>query len=385
MHKDVWPYTGVDLGPTHDEKDREQGKARWYHWVRMLMGFKPSPYISVKMTLIAEEVVRGDRHDLNNPFHWTTTRVNLPGSIDYDPSKSWISKIRADGRVAADLFSYVDDERITAPDEGLAWKAAHKLGSIQSYFGIQNALRKLRPPSQQTGAWAGSVAHVIPEHGVCVLTSTEKWIKLKGILKKWLEKLEKGEEELDHKELLSDRGFLVYVTRTYPAMVPYLKGFHLTIENWRGNRDSEGWKIHHPASFADEMNEEEEEDEYLGEIKEEAAVLHKLKEDLDDEVEQRAPENGYTTAVPRFRDDFLALTAFDTFFSEDEARALPHVVLTLLGDFKGENSSDYHILNVANVTRSGLDVRWWVEKLVAVCEAEGRSVGSAFRWTGWKA
>ena len=132
------------MGPIHDEKDREQGKARWYHWVRMLMGFKPSPYISVKMTLIAEEVVRGDRHDLNNPFHWTTTRVNLPGSIDYDPSKSWISKIRADGRVAADLFSYVDDERITAPDEDLAWKAAHKLGSIQSHFGIQNSLRKLR-------------------------------------------------------------------------------------------------------------------------------------------------------------------------------------------------------------------------------------------------
>ena len=272
LHKDVWPYTGVDLGPTLDEKDRELGEARWYHWVRMLMGFKPSPYISVKMTLIAEEVVRGDRHDVDNPFHWATTRVNLPGSTDYEVSKSWISKIRADGRVAADLFSYVEDERITAPDEDLARKAAHKLGSIQAYFGMQNALRKLRPPSQRTGAWSGSVGHVIPEHGVCVLTSTEKWIKLKGILNKWLEKLEKGEEQLDHKELLSDRGFLVYVTRTYPAMVPYLKGFHLTIENWMGNRDSEGWKIPHPASFADEMDEEEEEDECLGETSEEAAV-----------------------------------------------------------------------------------------------------------------
>jgi hypothetical protein len=25
-------------------------------------------------------------------------------------------------------------------------------------------------------------------------------------------------------------------------MVPYLKGFHLTIEMWRGGRDAEGWK-----------------------------------------------------------------------------------------------------------------------------------------------
>ena len=70
--------------------------------------------------------------------------------------------------------------------------------------------------------------------------------------------------------------------------------------------------------------------------------------------------------------------SFHYLFSENEARELPHVVLTLLGDFKGENSSDYHILNVANMTSSGLDIRWWVEKLVAVCEAEGRIVGPAF-------
>lgn len=65
-------------------------------------------------------------------------------------------------------------------------------------------------------------------------------------------------------------------------------------------------------------------------------------------------------------------------FSDYQARSLPHVVLTLLGDFKGENNSDYHLLIVANVTQSGLDIRWWVEKLVAVCEAEGRSNGPAF-------
>ncbi len=103
-----------------DEKDREVGKARWYHWVRMLMGFKPSPYISVKRTLIVEEIVRGDRHYVDNLSHWTTTRLNLPGSVGYDPSKPWLSKIRADGRVAADLFSFVDDE---TQKGGGRWKA----------------------------------------------------------------------------------------------------------------------------------------------------------------------------------------------------------------------------------------------------------------------
>jgi len=67
------------------------------------MGCKPSPYIAVKMTLVAEEVVGGDRHDEENPYQWTTTRTNLPGSADYYPRKSWMEKIRKDGRFSCRL------------------------------------------------------------------------------------------------------------------------------------------------------------------------------------------------------------------------------------------------------------------------------------------
>jgi len=62
-------------------------------------------------------------------------------------------------------------------------------------------------------------------------------------LAKWSARLLETAPKLLHKELLSDQGFLVYVTRTYPAMVPYLKGFHLTIELWCGGRDADGWKL----------------------------------------------------------------------------------------------------------------------------------------------
>ena len=110
LHNDVWSYTGLDFGPILSEKDLEEGKARWYHWVRMLMGCKPSPYIAVKMTLMAKEVVGGDRHDEENPYQWTTTRTNLPGSADYYPRKSWMEKILKDSRSAADLFTFVDVE-----------------------------------------------------------------------------------------------------------------------------------------------------------------------------------------------------------------------------------------------------------------------------------
>jgi hypothetical protein len=73
--------------------------------------FAPSPYNLIKMALIAEEVIRGNRTDPSNPFHWEKVRLNLPGSAAYEPTISWICKIRADDLVACELFTFVDDER----------------------------------------------------------------------------------------------------------------------------------------------------------------------------------------------------------------------------------------------------------------------------------
>ena len=75
---------------------------------------------------------------------------------------------------------------------------------------------------------AGSLGGGMPIGGrpVCVLTSEEKWSKLKDISANG----EKLLTVVDHKELLSDRVFLVYVARAYPPMVPYVKGFCLTTE-----------------------------------------------------------------------------------------------------------------------------------------------------------
>jgi hypothetical protein len=42
--------------------------------------------------------------------------------------------------------------------------------------------------------------------------------------------------------LESARGFLIYVSRTYTSMIPFLKGLHLTIDSWRTNRDDDGWR-----------------------------------------------------------------------------------------------------------------------------------------------
>jgi hypothetical protein len=49
--------------------------------------------------------------------------------------------------------------------------------------------------------------------------------------------------KLSHKIAEKYRGFLVYVSRTYRAMVPYLKGLHLTLDFWRADRDEDGWRV----------------------------------------------------------------------------------------------------------------------------------------------
>jgi hypothetical protein len=50
-------------------------------------------------------------------------------------------------------------------------------------------------------------------------------------------------DTIDFKPLESYRGFLIYISRTYPAITPYLKGIHLTLDSWRPWRDEDAWKL----------------------------------------------------------------------------------------------------------------------------------------------
>ena len=206
------------------------------------MGFKSSPYSSVRMYLVSEEIIRGDRHDTTNAFQWTTLLLNLPGTKGYRPALAWISKRRNDGSLASDFVCFVDDLRITGQGSQQVREAGHAISSWQSYLGIQDALRKLWSPdgTRRPGAWAGVNVCVDEDRGVVVLTSQEKWDRMKIICEHWRGILGRGDTDLDFKRLCSDRGFMVYATQACPGMKPYLKGFHLSLETWRGGRDSEG-------------------------------------------------------------------------------------------------------------------------------------------------
>ena len=78
---------------------------------------------------------RGNRHKEGigidgrelNPFQWSHIRLNMPGTKEYDPCNSWISKMRADGRVACNLLSFVDNERLSGLDEEITRQASNTL------------------------------------------------------------------------------------------------------------------------------------------------------------------------------------------------------------------------------------------------------------------
>ena len=61
----------------------------------------------------------------------------------------------------------------------------------------------------------------------------------------------------------------------------------------------------------------------------------------------------------------------------DLAKA-PYVIITLLGEFKGELGFKYHPMSLASTTSSGIELRWWIEKLIQVQEEESCLSGPAF-------
>jgi len=301
LHHTVRKFTGVDVKPLG--LSEQECPHRWLWWTKNFMGFWSSPYNSVKMYLIAEEVIRGDRLDGNNPFRWDHIELNLPGCPNYQPARSWISKRQVHGKLASDIVVFVDNKRLAGSGSDEVKEAGHAASTRESYLGLQDALRKWRSAggTRTPGAWAGVlVVHIDKKKGILVLTSQEKWDHMKSICRHWLELLEAGETTLDFKQLQSDRGFMVYVTQAYPAMKPYLKGFHLSLETWRGGRDTKGWKIKVPTPAQEaEIHLELQEDEH----------------DLTDEEKVAAgvsgpgPESGITMAVPCFRNDLKAILA----------------------------------------------------------------------------
>ena len=100
-------------------------------------------------------------------------------------------------------------------------------------------------------------------------------------------------------------------------MTPYLKGFHLTIEMWRGGRDADGWKLKESEDYSDLQSIEYEESSLGSESSvvtvadvELAGAAHHL---LCAPTRLYAPADGITKPAPRLREDIAALIRLSDF------------------------------------------------------------------------
>jgi len=245
LHEAVQRVAGIDLTPFFPEELETRANVRmvWERWVRSAMGLKNSPYNAIQGALIMDEVIRGNKDDPRNIFHWDFVRLNLPGQINYRPELPWVSKVRSeDGEIACDFVSYVDDTRTCGNSGAEARAASRRVASTMNWLGIQDAARKRRDPCQDPGPWAGSVVRVQSNGVVCVSVTVERWNKARAMVQWILEAVETS-DTIEFKTLEKYRGYLVYISRTYPVMTPYLKGVHLTLDSWRPWRKDDGWKM----------------------------------------------------------------------------------------------------------------------------------------------
>lgn len=153
-----------------------------------------------------------------------------------------------------------------------------------NWLGMQNAARKYRDGSRTPGAWIGGIVHTAGE--VTVSITQVRWDKAKGILRGMKEQRENG-NKFPLKKLLSERGYLTYISQTYTSMVPYMKGIHLTVDSWRDGRDDDGWKLNLDARTTEALRKRRDgtPEENLKE------ALKEVKEAVDDEVDSLPANN----------------------------------------------------------------------------------------------
>jgi hypothetical protein len=136
LHINLQQFCGVDLTTLFPEElDGTSKTALWEVWAQPPMGVRPSPYHqAVQGALVVKPLALGDPADTTNVFQWDRLDLNLPGSNIYSLGEPWVSKHRSDRLIAVDVHSYMDDERVTAPTQELAWQGSSKLTKLRAHL-----------------------------------------------------------------------------------------------------------------------------------------------------------------------------------------------------------------------------------------------------------
>ena len=84
------PFAGVDLSLLFPEELFPGVSCLYERCERMLMGLRPSPYLTTRDMMQLEPCFKGRRLDPGNVFRWDRAILNLPGMMQYTPGKPWV-------------------------------------------------------------------------------------------------------------------------------------------------------------------------------------------------------------------------------------------------------------------------------------------------------
>jgi len=143
LHEKVQRVAGIDITPFFLEEllDRRGVRMIWERWVKCAMGLKCSPYNTIQGALFMDEVIRGNPKEPTNVLRWSTVKLNLPGSPNYQPHLAWVHRAREDGSLACDFITYVDDTRTCGNSKLEARSVSRVVASQMNWLGIQEAAR----------------------------------------------------------------------------------------------------------------------------------------------------------------------------------------------------------------------------------------------------
>jgi hypothetical protein len=253
--------------------------------------------------------------------------INIPGMPGFDPRLPRVYKWDEERQcISGAVITFVDDGRATGKDKEHSWQVSHRCATKLQFLGIQIAIHKWRPPhATEAGAWAGMILKAFRDRVIQMITQA-KWDKGREILIKLGNEIaESTDGKVDYKNLERGRGFMIHVSVTYPQVTPFLKGWHLTIDSWRANRQVDGWKMSSKDWAA-----------YLGSIED---------DDLRDEVADLGSKDHpvRVSAAPRLQNDVKVLQRMFTSPTSTELCVRSSRVLQVIygmGDASGEGFGD---------------------------------------------
>jgi hypothetical protein len=62
----------------------------------------------------------------------------MPGTLGYFPNKPWLMKMRADGWMASDVVTYINNLHTIGAAKELCQEATRRVASVVNYLGMQS-------------------------------------------------------------------------------------------------------------------------------------------------------------------------------------------------------------------------------------------------------